>query len=286
MAPSTSQILWFLLDPWIFMAQSVSHLPSTILHLVRTRQLLTTLLHPSRLQSAWFGTFWATAGPGVRNTAQARVVPLLQGAISNGQIVDGNHPLGAAGEKHQHQHQHQQQGIAGTVLEVGPGTGMWVDLFPSMLLPDSSSSPTGRRGGGGGITRIYGVEPNAGVHAALRRSVVAAGLEDVYEVVPLGVEDLARSGRVARGSVDCIVSVLCLCGIPDPELNIRELYGYLRPGGFVNIFWPHLVGGCQLCRDTTRMLKEAGPWTKIDLAQPVGEPWYHPLPHIIGTLTK
>ncbi|KAK7744523.1 hypothetical protein SLS53_003408 [Cytospora paraplurivora] len=305
MASSTSQILWFLLDPWIFMAQSISHLPQTILHLLRTHQLLATLLHPSRLQSAWFGTFWATAGPGVRNTAKARVVPLLEGAISDGQIIDDNHPPGAAGEKHQHQH--QRRGIAGTVLEVGPGTGMWVGLFSSML---GSSSPTGRRGG---ITRIYGVEPNAGVHAALRRSVMAAGLEDVYEVVPLGVEDLAGSGRVARGSVDCIVSVLCLCGIPDPEFNIRELYGYLRPGGrwfvyehvgcgsdgirecglfmrvyqrFVNIFWPHLIGGCQLCRDTARILKNAGSWTKIDLAQPIGEPWYHPLPHIIGTLTK
>lgn len=34
------------------------------------------------------------------------------------------------------------------------------------------------------------------------------------------------------------------------------------------------------------MLREAGPWTKIDLEQPKGEPWYHPLPHILGVLTK
>lgn len=210
MAASPFQILWSLLDPWIFMAQSLSHLPPTLLHLFRARQLLTALLHPSRLQSAWFGTFWAAAGPGVRDTAQARVAPLLGGAVSDGQVVIIDRQ--APGERH--------PGVAGTVLEVGPGTGMWVGLLSSML-----------RGGGGGITGIYGVEPSVDVHAALRRSVLAAGLEGVYEVVPLGVEGLAGSGRVARGSIDCIVSVLCLCGIPDPEFNIRELYGYLKPGG-------------------------------------------------------
>lgn len=58
------------------------------------------------------------------------------------------------------------------------------------------------------------------------------------------------------------------------------------PVGFVNLFWPHTMGGCQLCRDTPKMLREAGPWTEIDLGQPESEPWYHPLPHILGTLTK
>ncbi|ROV94514.1 hypothetical protein VMCG_08174 [Cytospora schulzeri] len=305
MAPAT-QIFWFLLDPWLFMFQSLTHLPPTILHLLRSGTLLSALLHPSRLQSAWFGTFWATAGPSVRDTAEARVIPLLEGNVVNGQVVN---VVAAEGEEEEeddddeqhHPRQRIQRGLTGTVLEVGPGTGMWVPLLGKLHHHLS------------GITRIYGVEPNPDVHAALRRSVAAAGLEDTYEVVPLGIEGLAASGRVARESVDCIVSVLCLCGIPDPEFNIREMYGYLKPGGrwfvyehvkcgsermrecglfmrayqrFVNIVWPHLLGGCQLCRNTPKMLREAGPWTNIDLGQPDSEPWYHPLPHILGTLTK
>ncbi|KUI61741.1 Methyltransferase-like protein 7B [Cytospora mali] len=289
---SPSQIFWFLLDPWLFMAQSLSRLPQTILHLHSSGTLLTALLHPSRLQSAWFGTFWATAGPSVRDTASARVIPLLEGSVANGQVVVASDNDDAV----------EKPGISGTVLEVGPGTGMWLPLFSRLHLSGRAR-----------ITRIYGVEPNTDVHAALGLSVAAAGLEDTYEIVPLGVEDLAGSGRVARESVDCIVSILCLCGIPDPEFNIREMYGYLKPGGrwfvyehvrcgsegmrecglfmkvyqrFLNIIWPHFLGGCQLCRNTPKMLREAGPWTKIDLGQPESEPWYHPLPHILGTLTK
>lgn len=287
------QIFWALLDPWLFLLYSLAHIPLTIVHLVRTNTLLTTLLHPSRFQSAWFSTFWATAGPGIRDMAEERVIPLLEGSVVDGQVVQFD---GADGQQ-------QQRGVYGTVLEVGPGTGMWVPLFAKLHF----SSDRAR------ITRIYGVEPNPDVRPTLKQNVAAAGLQDIYEVVPLGVEDLAASGRVPRESVDCIVSVMCLCGIPDPEFNIKEMYGYLKPGGrwfvyehvkcgserirerglfmrayqrFVNILWPHLIGGCELCRNTPKMLREAGSWAKIDLGQPDSEPWYHPLPHILGTLTK
>ncbi|ROV90546.1 hypothetical protein VSDG_07409 [Cytospora chrysosperma] len=288
---SISQVFLALLYPWFFLLYSLAHIPLTILHLIRTHTLLATLRHPSSFQSAWFGTFWATVGPGIRTVAEEHVIPLLEGSVVAGKVVQSD---GVDG---------QQRGVYGTILEVGPGSGMWVPLFARL----HSSS------GGGRITRIYGVEPNPDVRPTLKQNVAAAGLQDIYEVVPLGVEDLAASGRVAKESVDCIVSVMCLCGIPDPEFNIKEMYGYLKPGGrwfvyehvkcgserirerglfmrayqrLVNIFWPRLVGGCELCRNTPKMLKEAGSWTKIDLEQPGSEPWYHPLPHILGTLTK
>ncbi|KAJ0119250.1 hypothetical protein J7T55_013487 [Diaporthe amygdali] len=266
MAPLT-EIFWFLLDPWLFMFQALLRLPPTILRLLLQGQFA-TLLSPSKLQSAWFGTFWATAGPGVRETGEARVIPLLEGFVAGGNVVK----------------ERQQESISGTVIETGPGTGMWVSVFSKLHTS------------GKGITRIYGVEPNPDVHAALRKNVAAAGLQDTYQIVPHGVEDLAKLGSVPKESVDCIVSILCLCGIPDPDFNIKELYGYLKPGGrwyvyehvrsFVNIFWPRLIGGCQLCRNTPRMLREAGPWTKFDLEQAAGEPWYHPVPHVLGVLTK
>lgn len=92
-----------------------------------------------------------------------------------------------------------------------------------------------RRRRGPPITRIYGIEPNPQSAAALRRRVRDVGLDDVYHVVPVGVESVgdpdAWDGTIAPGSVDCIVGVLCLCSIPDPDANVRRLRRLLKPGG-------------------------------------------------------
>jgi hypothetical protein len=47
-----------------------------------------------------------------------------------------------------------------------------------------------------------------------------------------------------------------------------------------------MMGGCDLCRDTTTRLREAGKWSSVDLAMPVDEPWWATTPHTYGTLTK
>lgn len=39
-------------------------------------------------------------------------------------------------------------------------------------------------------------------------------------------------------------------------------------------------------RDTAKWLREAGPWSDVDLCQLQDEPWYYTMPHIIGVLTK
>ncbi|KAB5554397.1 hypothetical protein GE09DRAFT_1120795 [Coniochaeta sp. 2T2.1] len=147
------------------------------------------------------------------------------------------------------------------------------------------------------------------MHPQLQESIAKAGLEGTYEIVPVGIESLASSGRVEKESVDSIVTLLCLCSIPDPEYNIKELYSYLKPGGrwyvfehvrclpqqgwamsayqaVVNVFWPRCLGGCQLRRDTERSLRAAGQWTNIDLVFTEGEQWCTVCPHILGTLTK
>ena len=219
--PSLPQLLLTLSFPWKFMLISLSYLPGTILTTLLAADFR-TLLSPSRLQSAWFGRFWAWAGPQVRSGAEISVVPLLEGLITRGCVVErsaARHP-----------------GIAGTVLEIGPGSGMWVSIFSDRYasgeaVKSSPKSSTPAPGNRGRVTRVYGVEPNPGVHHLLREQIVAAELQDVYEVVPVGIEDLASSGRVAPESVVCIVSVLCLCSIPEPRRNIAELYGYLKPGG-------------------------------------------------------
>ncbi|KAH8893520.1 hypothetical protein GQ53DRAFT_117471 [Thozetella sp. PMI_491] len=285
-------------DPWLFMLFSLSFLPGTIFRLV-SRGDFATLVSPSRLQAAWFGDFWAVAGPGVRTNGENNVVPLLEGRVRGGKIVDES----------------TGHGVGGTVIEVGPGSGMWVSLFSDRYLHSEEAGaeagglrrrvPAGRTK----VTRVLGIEPNKNVHHLLQEQIHSANLDGVYEIVPVGIESLISSGRVPPESVDCIVTILCLCSIPDPEHNIKALYKCLKPGGkwfvyehvrcqrkgglvmvlyqaFVNLFWPTIIGGCEICRDTGRYLRESGPWHEVDLEQPPQEPWFHTLPHIYGTLTK
>ena len=105
----------------------------------------------------------------------------------------------------------------GVCLDIGPGSGMWLHLFARANNPD--------------ITKIYGVEPNVGLHGDLRANAAKAGLEGIYEVIGCGAEELQTKGGLQKESIDTIITVHCLCSIPTPELIIRELYPLLKPGG-------------------------------------------------------
>ncbi|CAK7274756.1 hypothetical protein SEPCBS57363_006324 [Sporothrix epigloea] len=246
-------------------------------------------------------------GPQVRKAVEPVVVPLLKGRVSHGRLLADDEELETA-----------PLPVSGSVIEVGAGSGMWVSLFKeigfetaSIASSDTSSNVRHRKpeasviaSTSGGITKIYGVEPNESNHTALSRRVIEAGMEDVYEIVPLGIEDV---GAANIPKVDCIVTVLCLCSIPSPQENIRALYGFLKPGGrmyvfehvcnrkhwsiymyqkFINLFWPYMVGGCELQRDTGRYLREAAPWSSIDLSPLANELWFQAVPHVVGVLTK
>lgn len=100
------------------------------------------------------------------------------------------------------------------------------------------------------VTKIYGVEPNKDHHEKLRERVREAGLEGVYVIVPVGVEELrewkGEGGEkgIGKESVDCVVTLQCLCSIPRPRDMMRELYGYLKEGGMWIVFehvhvYPH-----------------------------------------------
>ncbi|KAF9697749.1 hypothetical protein EKO04_004216 [Ascochyta lentis] len=287
-----SEAMFALFGPWEFMLIACSYLPSAARHLYKTSGF-SSLFSWEKFQSAWFSKFWAWAGPRIREGNGPRITALLEGRVTGAQVVDK-----VVGEP-----------ISGVVLDVGPGLGYWVDLYAHADVPinESGDSVRQRGGQGKGITKVYGVEPSTELHAGLRQRIKAAGLDGVYEILPVGIEDIAKETVVEKGSVDSIVSLLCLCSIPEPEKNIKELYSYLKPGGrwyfyehvvvkgyrpmqlyqaFVNIFWPHALGGCQLCRDTGKALREAGPWSKVDFKQPPEEPWHQTVPHILGTLTK
>jgi SAM-dependent methyltransferase len=109
----------------------------------------------------------------------------------------------------------------GIVLDIGPGPGEWLALFDKEK-----------------VTKIYGVEPNADHHPRLRERIAHAGLQDKYVIVPVGIQDLGDKW-VEKGSVDSVVTVLCLCSIPTPEYMIRELYQHIKEGG-IWILYEHV----------------------------------------------
>lgn len=110
---------------------------------------------------------------------------------------------------------------SGIVLELGPGIGS--------QLPRYNTSK---------ITKIYGVEPNLDLHRSLRENIKTSGLNDVYEIVPCGVEDVIELKKhgVTLGSIDTILSVQVLCSVPDPNDMLRRLHLLLRSGGQLIVY--------------------------------------------------
>lgn len=204
-------MLTYLIRPWLIMAASLVFVAPTVAKLILAGDFK-TLTSWSAFKEAWFGNFWVYMGPQAKEGAEPMVHPLLEGRVRSGKVTE----------------QVSGSPLQGVVLEIGAGSGMWMDAFDTVVrIAKTHSRP--------GPTKIYGVEPNVVSAAALRRRVGELGLEGTYEVVPVGIEDLknesAWGGRIEPGSVDCIVTVQCLCSIPEPEKNVRLLYDYLKEGG-------------------------------------------------------
>jgi SAM-dependent methyltransferase len=182
----------------------------------------------------------------------------------------------------------------GVCLDIGPGAGEWLYLFAKAKNPS--------------ITKIYGVEPNIGMHPKLRENAVKAGLGDIYEIVGCGAQELQAKAGFQSGSIDTIITIQCLCSIPTPQVVIRELAPLLKPGGkwlvfehvktkyrgfFVdrwqaglNLIWPQFLNGCDIRRPTDQWLVDAAQWRSVDLRDGKGEGYYDTIPHVVGTLTK
>lgn len=183
-SPPETHGITTLFGPIQLMLLSIYYIPITIFNLTTTFQF-SKLTSWRAFQHAWFGTFWSYFGTLSRENGTASVTPLLRKA-------------------------------EGVVIDVGPGSGEWVNLFSPAKNKD--------------ITKIFGVEPNYEHHAKLRRRIAEAGLEDIYEILGVGVEDLATCG-IEKESVDTICTIQCLCSVPGPESIINELYPYLKSGG-------------------------------------------------------
>lgn len=147
------------------------------------------------------------------------------------------------------------EGLSGTVVEVGFGSGANVGLYPD------------------DVDRVLAVEPSSLARERAGRRIARHPAPPV-EFVGL---DGARL-PLDDDSVDAVLSTWTLCTIPDVEGALAEVRRVLRPGGelhFVEhgisddpkvIRWQRrfeplqmrLGGGCHLTRDAPSLIEAAG----------------------------
>ena len=140
------------------------------------------------------------------------------------------------------------------IVELGPGTGANLRYF-------------------GRGARVVAIEPNRAMHSHLREAARRRGIR--IEVRSASAE----ATGLPDASADLIVASLVLCTVPDPRGAVAEARRILKPGGrFVCLEhvgappgtaehrlqrllrrpWRWLFEGCDLCRDTARVIASAG----------------------------
>ena len=155
-------------------------------------------------------------------------------------------------------------GLAGTVVEIGFGSGLSVPHYPKE------------------VHQVFAVDPSeVGKRLAAGR-VAHSGVPITY--VGLSGENLPLDDA----SVDHALSTWTLCSIPDAERALRELLRVLRPGGSFHFIEhgrsPHpqvarwqdrltpvqrrLAGGCHLNRRIDEMVTSSG-FDLVTLSHPV-----------------
>jgi len=170
--------------------------------------------------------------------------------------------------------------LTGTVVEIGPGTGVNLPYLPDDL-------------------RWIGLEPNPHLHGYIREHLAGRAVEATLRTDP------AQDTELPACSVDTVISTLVLCSVPDVMETLAELRRILRPGGRllfiehvaaeahtplhwmqrgIRPLWKAVADGCHPDRDTGAMLQHAGFSSVAFDRFSIGVPPVSP--HIIGVATK
>lgn len=146
------------------------------------------------------------------------------------------------------------EGLSGTVLEIGFGSGLNVALYPE------------------DVERVVAVEPSAVARRLAEPRISERGVT---------VEHVGLDGSVLEmedHSVDAALCTFTLCTIPDVDAALSEVRRVLRPGGRFQVLehglapdpgvvrWQRrmeplqkvMAGGCHLTREPLVMLERAG----------------------------
>lgn len=162
-------------------------------------------------------------------------------------------------------------GLAGTVVEIGAGTGKNLPHYPRT------------------IERLVLTEPVAAMRDQLRARVDEVSPSFAVEIVDASADHLP----LADASADAVVSTLVLCSVPDLSRAASELRRVLRPAGTVRLVehvaaaggaertwqsrldpvWNWIEGSCHLDHDTASGLAGAGFDTSgLEQRRPDGQP--------------
>ena len=170
-------------------------------------------------------------------------------------------------------------GLSGTVVEIGPGTGVNLPYLPD------------------GIDWI-GLEPNPHMHSYVYEQLAGRGLNATLHTRP------AQDTGLPDNAADAVVSTLVLCSVPDLRETFAELRRILKPGGqllfiehvaaphdswlyavqrTIRPVWRRVADGCHPDRDTGAALEAAGFASVQYEAFRTGLPVVSP--HIMGRAT-
>jgi SAM-dependent methyltransferase len=171
-------------------------------------------------------------------------------------------------------------GLEGTVVEIGPGTGVNLPYLPDGL-------------------RWIGLEPNPHMHDFLREQLAGRDIDGDLRTNP------AQDTGLPTACADAVISTLVLCSVPHLDETLAELRRILKPGGrllfiehvaaphdtwlytlqhTIQPAWTCLGDGCRPDRDTAAALRRAGfasvSIENFDTGLPVVSP------HIMGAARK
>ena len=143
----------------------------------------------------------------------------------------------------------------GDVLEIGFGSGLNLPFYDAQK-----------------VTKIWGLEPSAGMRRKARTSVDASKID--VEFIDLPGEEIP----LQADSVDTVLVTYTLCSIPVANTAIEGMRRGLKPGGQVlycehgvapdkrvrrwqnrlNPAWSRFSGGCNMNRDIVGLIRECG----------------------------
>ena len=127
------------------------------------------------------------------------------------------------------------QGVSGTVVELGPGTGV---NFPFL---DRKK------------VRWTGVEPNRAMEPYLQANARKFGFEIELKV------GAAESLPFQDASVDYVISTIVLCSVSNLESTLQEVLRVLKPGGQF-LFLEHQADDCGTFRRVVQKTMPYTPW--------------------------
>jgi SAM-dependent methyltransferase len=169
--------------------------------------------------------------------------------------------------------------LSGTVVEIGPGTGVNLPYLPDDL-------------------RWIGLEPNPHMHGYVRERLDGRLLDVDLRTDP------AQNTGLPDACADAVISTLVLCSVPDVSETLAELKRILKPGGRllfiehiaaptdswlctcqrgIDPLWRRLADGCHPDRDTEQALRDQFADVSVERFR-TGLPVVSP--HIMGTATR